>query len=268
MSERTRLAGRQRVDWSQGAHGHPAGPHLPVLEHSSAGRLSLFLSRQESLAAPATKQVQGTPFVWRHWTNSRPANKFRIYSYVQLLDDFNSSGGLGVPDGCFVSSNCCVLRRPSSPTVVETTCDVGDASSQAEDAWQTSDVEANCSAASQGVHPSAAAPAPASPVPLQEPAVAPGAQPAALLLVDVLTATNVAAINAPKDQQSEEGASDVQQMQQIVCGLTFEDTLNNAHTGTWGVRTRAITANSGGKVERLILELKDPIRVCGGFGRE
>ncbi|DBB13370.1 TPA: hypothetical protein ACH3X3_005103 [Trebouxia sp. C0006] len=153
------------------------------LEHSSAGRLSLFLSRQESLAAPATKQVQGTPFVWRHWTNSRPANKFRIYrcccqarhsisglhgqqqdelppdlrngltlidqppllgtndfncpkdmafalpllangisgdtSYVQLLDDFNSSGGLGVPDGCFVSSNCCVLRRPSSPTVVE-----------------------------------------------------------------------------------------------------------------------------------------------------
>ncbi|DBB13372.1 TPA: hypothetical protein ACH3X3_005105 [Trebouxia sp. C0006] len=127
----------------------------------------------------------------------------------------------------------------------------------------TSGLQANCSAASQGVHPSAAAPAPASPVPLQEPAVAPGAQPAALLLVDVLTATNVAAINAPKDQQSEEGASDVQQMQQIVCGLTFEDTLNNAHTGTWGVRTRAITANSGGKVERLILELKDPIRTAG-----
>jgi len=59
--------------------------------------------------------------------------------------------------------------------------------------------------------------------------VAPEAQPAALLLVDVLTATNVVAINAP--QQSEEGATDVQQMQQIVCGLTFEDTLNNAHTG-------------------------------------
>ena len=95
----------------------------------------------------------------------------------------------------------------------------------------TSGLQANCSAASQGVHPSAAAPAPASPVPLQEPAVAPGAQPAALLLVNVLTATNVAAINAPKDQQSEAGASDVQQMQQIVCGLTFEDTLNNAHTG-------------------------------------
>ncbi len=61
--------------------------------------------------------------------------------------------------------------------------------------------------------------------------VAPEAQPAALLLVDVLTATNVATINATQDQQSEEGASDVQQMQQIVCGLTFEDTLNNAHTG-------------------------------------
>ena len=61
--------------------------------------------------------------------------------------------------------------------------------------------------------------------------IAPEAQPAALLLVDVLTATNVAAINAPQDQQSEEGATNVQQMQQIVCGLTFEDTLNNAHTG-------------------------------------
>ena len=61
--------------------------------------------------------------------------------------------------------------------------------------------------------------------------LAPEAQPAALLLVDVLTATNVAAINVPQDQQSEEGTSDVQQMQQIVCALTFEDTLNNAHTG-------------------------------------
>jgi len=29
------------------------------------------------------------------------------------------AGGLGVPEGCFVSSNCCVLRRPSSPAVVE-----------------------------------------------------------------------------------------------------------------------------------------------------
>ena len=61
--------------------------------------------------------------------------------------------------------------------------------------------------------------------------VAPEAQPAALLLVDVLPATNVAGINAPHDQQEEEGASDVQQMQQIVCALKFEDTLNNAHTG-------------------------------------
>ncbi|KAL0043860.1 hypothetical protein WJX82_010710 [Trebouxia sp. C0006] len=47
-------------------------------------------------------------------------------SYVQLLDDFDSSGGLGVPQGCFVSSNCCVLRHPSPPAIVETTCDVGD----------------------------------------------------------------------------------------------------------------------------------------------
>jgi len=61
--------------------------------------------------------------------------------------------------------------------------------------------------------------------------VAPEAQPAALLLVDVLTATNVAAINAPHDQPEEEGTNDVQQMQQIVCALTFEDTLISAHTG-------------------------------------
>jgi len=51
--------------------------------------------------------------------------------------------------------------------------------------------------------------------------------------VDVLTATHVAAINALRDQQSEDGASDVQQMQQIVCGLTFEDTLNNAQVTKW-----------------------------------
>ena len=57
--------------------------------------------------------------------------------------------------------------------------------------------------------------------------VAPEAQPAALLLVDVLTATHVAAISASHDQQQEEGASDVQQ---TICGLTSEDTLNNAHT--------------------------------------
>ena len=37
----------------------------------------------------------------------------------------------------------------------------------------TSGVQANCSAASQGVHPSAAAPAPAPPAPLQEPAGCP-----------------------------------------------------------------------------------------------
>ena len=57
--------------------------------------------------------------------------------------------------------------------------------------------------------------------------VAPEAQLAALLLVDVLTATNVAAMDAPHDQQQEEGASYVQQTN---FGLTFEDTLNNAYT--------------------------------------
>ena len=46
------------------------------------------------------------------------------------------------------------------------------------------------------------------------------AQPAALL-EDVLTATNVPAMNAPHDQQQEEGADDVQQTQQMfgVCWL-------------------------------------------------
>ena len=29
------------------------------------------------------------------------------------------AGGLGVPEGCFVSSNCCVLTRPSSPATVD-----------------------------------------------------------------------------------------------------------------------------------------------------
>ena len=29
------------------------------------------------------------------------------------------AGGLGVPQGCFVSSNYCVLRRPSPPAIVE-----------------------------------------------------------------------------------------------------------------------------------------------------
>ncbi|KAL0023464.1 hypothetical protein WJX79_007383 [Trebouxia sp. C0005] len=51
-------------------------------------------------------------------------------------------------------------------------------------------------------------------------------------------------------------------MQQFVCASTFEDTQSNAYTGTWGVRTRAITANNAGKlewVERLILDLKGPM---------
>ena len=62
--------------------------------------------------------------------------------------------------------------------------------------------------------------------------VAPEAQPAALLLVDVLTATHVAAINAPQDQQQDEGTTNVQQMQRIDCGLTFEDTLKNSQAFT------------------------------------
>ena len=31
----------------------------------------------------------------------------------------DAAGGLGVPEGCFVSSNCCVLRHPCSPVAVE-----------------------------------------------------------------------------------------------------------------------------------------------------
>ncbi|DBA65510.1 TPA: hypothetical protein ACH3X2_003183 [Trebouxia sp. C0005] len=58
-------------------------------------------------------------------------------SYVQLLDEIDSSvdvaGGLGVHEGCFVSSSCCELMHPSSPVFVEidagclqTTSDDGD----------------------------------------------------------------------------------------------------------------------------------------------
>ena len=28
-------------------------------------------------------RATGTPFVWRHWTNSRPASKYRIYRYIK-----------------------------------------------------------------------------------------------------------------------------------------------------------------------------------------
>ncbi|KAL0026118.1 hypothetical protein WJX79_001129 [Trebouxia sp. C0005] len=86
-------------------------------------------------------------------------------SYVQLLDEIDSSGGLGAREGCFVSSSCCELMHPSSPVFVETTSDDGDdlgsfgstsgeehvsqceagggdpASSQAKDVCQTSEVE-------------------------------------------------------------------------------------------------------------------------------
>ena len=57
------------------------------------------------------------------------------------------------------------------------------------------------------------------------------AQPAALLLVDVLTASNVASLEAPKPGQQQ--AVDIQEMQQVVCALAFEDTLNKSHTGEY-----------------------------------
>ncbi|DBA65515.1 TPA: hypothetical protein ACH3X2_003172 [Trebouxia sp. C0005] len=47
-------------------------------------------------------------------------------SYVQLLDEIDSSGGLGAREGCFVSSSCCELMHPSSPVFGETTSDDGD----------------------------------------------------------------------------------------------------------------------------------------------
>lgn len=61
--------------------------------------------------------------------------------------------------------------------------------------------------------------------------VAPEAQPAALLLVDVLTATGMAGMGPPDAQQGAEDSGDEQQMQQVVCALSFQDTLNEAHTG-------------------------------------
>lgn len=59
--------------------------------------------------------------------------------------------------------------------------------------------------------------------------IAPEAQPAALLLVDVLTASNVASVEAAKAGQQQ--TADVQEMQQVICALAFEDTLNKTNTG-------------------------------------
>ncbi|KAL3132004.1 hypothetical protein ABBQ32_14227 [Trebouxia sp. C0010 RCD-2024] len=94
--------------------------------------------------------------------------------------------------------------------------------------------------------------------------IAPDAQPAALLLVDVLTASHVATVETPNAEQQQ--AADVQEMQQVICVLAFEDASNQARTGSWGVRTRASTVNSAGKLEwteRLILELSGPTGSAG-----
>ena len=61
--------------------------------------------------------------------------------------------------------------------------------------------------------------------------IAPEAQPAALLLVDVLTASNVAGLMAVRSGSEQEQATDIQEMQQVICALSFEDTLNDAETG-------------------------------------
>lgn len=66
--------------------------------------------------------------------------------------------------------------------------------------------------------------------------IAPEAQPAALLLVDVLTASNVASVEAPKAGQQQ--TADVQETQQVICALAFEDTLNKSHTGNHGGHVR------------------------------
>lgn len=59
--------------------------------------------------------------------------------------------------------------------------------------------------------------------------IAPDAQPAALLLVDVLTASHVATVETPNAEQQQ--AADVQEMQQVICVLAFEDASNQARTG-------------------------------------
>lgn len=59
--------------------------------------------------------------------------------------------------------------------------------------------------------------------------VAPEAQPAALLLVDILTATGVAGLAIPEPEEG--NTANGQRMQQVVCALNFEDTLNDVHTG-------------------------------------
>lgn len=59
--------------------------------------------------------------------------------------------------------------------------------------------------------------------------VAPEAQPAALLLVDILTATGVAGLAIPEPEEG--NTANGQHMQQVVCALNFEDMLNDVHTG-------------------------------------
>ena len=61
--------------------------------------------------------------------------------------------------------------------------------------------------------------------------MAPEAQPAALLLVDVLHASRLAGVEPSAQQQGQVPGPDFQEMQQIVCSLSFDDSLNKAQTG-------------------------------------
>lgn len=60
--------------------------------------------------------------------------------------------------------------------------------------------------------------------------VAPEAQPAALLLVDIMTATGLPNLAAPQPD-SEGRSGDFEGAQRVVCSLEFQDTLNSATSG-------------------------------------
>lgn len=61
--------------------------------------------------------------------------------------------------------------------------------------------------------------------------VAPEAQPAALLLVDIMMATGVPSLAQPGAEAGSGELVDAGGSQQVVCSLEFEDTLNSATSG-------------------------------------
>lgn len=64
--------------------------------------------------------------------------------------------------------------------------------------------------------------------------VAPEAQPAALLLVDVMKATGLPDLITSESDRADSSRqlTDAEGVQQVVCSIQFEDTVNSATSGT------------------------------------